>query len=92
MRIDLAAADQAISETRKSLEASGFSVACADTGGVLTISLQPRQSGGNTASSTARPAPETIPRTPLGIMRRIGAGKCAHRMALPYPPPCFFPT
>lgn len=39
MRIDLAAADQAISETRKSLEASGFSVACADTGGVLTISL-----------------------------------------------------
>jgi hypothetical protein len=39
MSLDLAAADQAISETRKSLEASGFSVACADNDGVLTISL-----------------------------------------------------
>ena len=39
MPIDLAAADQAISETRKSLEASGFSVTCADEGGVLTLSL-----------------------------------------------------
>jgi hypothetical protein len=54
--------------------------------------LQPRQSGGNTASSTARPSPETAPLMPPGDMRRIGAGKCAHRMAFPYPPPCFFPT
>jgi hypothetical protein len=39
MSIDLAAADLAISETRRSLEASGFRVACAHDGGVLTVSL-----------------------------------------------------
>ena len=39
MSIDLSAADQAISETRRSLEASGFGVVCAHDGEVLTVSL-----------------------------------------------------
>lgn len=39
MTFDLAAADDAITETRKGLEASGFSVTCAQNDGVLTVSI-----------------------------------------------------
>jgi hypothetical protein len=39
MKFDLAAADAAITETRKGLEASGFSVTCAQNAGVFTVSV-----------------------------------------------------
>jgi hypothetical protein len=39
MTFDIAAADAAIAETRKGLEASGFRVTCAHSDGVLTVSV-----------------------------------------------------
>jgi hypothetical protein len=39
MVIDVSAVDAAISETRKGLEASGFSVACVGRGDILTVSI-----------------------------------------------------
>jgi hypothetical protein len=40
MAIDVLAADAAISATRKGLEASGFSVSCADRADTLTVSVR----------------------------------------------------
>ena len=57
--------------------------------GSATISLQPRQSGGRTASSSvARPSQQQSRRRSSAIEQ----GKCVGKRAIPYPPPRFRPT
>ena len=53
--------------------------------GVSTISPQPRQSGGSTASSTMRPAMAQRRPKPVDNIMPIGRGKCADRMAARLP-------